>query len=608
MSMDFFLLLLAACGSSETEAPEEQGPLFSAAVLDPPFEHGNAVWAGTALLDYDGDGWLDIYFTNGQSQADALYRNNADGTFTEMAMEAGLASLERHGGAVSGDVDNDGDPDLLVTTECSTGTLATDGSAIADGGITLYRNNGDGTFGAEPVPMPSNGLQDGICPVSLDLFDIDGEGSLDIVLSSGLDPDQIYPWIFRKEVREAVDRILLNDGSGVFGSQMAMYFDPPGDSPSEEGFSYQFVTFTSAFIDLDGNGVTERIAGFGGGPLGVLSLQDGEFYQYQPQLADHWEGLWMGLAVADYDGDGDLDVYATNQGLSPLLVGYDNIPSPRPGQEYESWYLENVNPFHSMYLNRGGRLELRPWDLDAGQLLAGDLFEGLPGTQGELLYPEWAAPEGLDRYGWGWGAVPLDADADGWMDVAFTGNNCSAPMDIIWSEDRGAGPGALLLNQKGEGFVDATWEWGVANTDGLGRYLDGRGIATGDLNNDGYADLVFANRTYNPSQSGPMEQEPGLPNVWLSGPRDGGWLQIDLRGTQSNRDGIGSLIWVDDGNRRSVYQLGSGGATNSSNERLLTIGLGDAGTVDIEVLFPSGVAVEKIGVESGQRIIVSEPE
>jgi hypothetical protein len=248
------------------------------------------------------------------------------------------------------------------------------------------------------------------------------------------------------------------------------------------------------------------------------------------------------------------------------------------------------------------------WTLEAEHELAGDLFDGFPDpVDGELRYPEWVEPEGLQRFPWAWGVVPLDVNADGFSDVAFTGNNCAAPMGIIWDEKQGAGPGGLLLNVDGQGFRDVIWEANIPNTDRYGRYQDGRGIATGDLNGDGSADLVYVNRTYNPSQSDPLAQEPGEPHVWLSRPREGGWLQVDLVGSQSNRQGLGSQVVVDDGSSRVAYGLGFGGNTNSSSQRSLFIGLGDADSVDLEVEFPSGTLVLLENVDADQRVVVEEP-
>jgi len=119
-------------------------------------------------------------------------------------------------------------------------------------------------------------------------------------------------------------------------------------------------------------------------------------------------------------------------------------------------------------------------------------------------------------------------------------------------------------------------------------------------------DLVIANRTYNPSQSDPLAQEPGTPQVWLSKEREGNWLHVSLVGTESNRQGVGSQVIVDDGVYRRAHALGMGGSTNSSSERALVLGLGDSEEVDLEIRFPSGAVVTVTEVEANQRIVVEE--
>ena len=594
-------LIIMAC------QPEYSNPSYTKGELIPPFEHANSGWAGVALLDYDGDGWVDIFLSNGLSQPDALYQNRGKGQFVDVASSVGLDSTDQHGGVASADLDNDGDPDLVIVEDCTLGTLQEDGTALRDGGVIVAWNN-DGEFESEPMVFEGQASEVGMCPVSVELVDTNGDGWLDISISNGLDLDQVYPWIYRKETREGVDVILLSDTNGGFDQSVVLVSTPIGDVLNPDEHEFQFATFTSAFMDVNFDGLVDKISGYGGGPLGVYIQEQENVFQLRPEWSTQVQGLWMGLALADFDGDGDIDIYSTNQGLSPLINGYDNIPGPLPGEEWtENWLERNVHPFHTVFENQRGFFEESKVSVQATHLLTGDLFDGVPEDNG-YKYPDWMNAEGLHRYGWSWAATPLDIDSDGWMDVVFNSNNCAAPMDIVGDEGAGAGPGGVLRNQQGNGFEDVTWKWNVANVMEDGTYPDGRGVAIGDLNNDGFPDIVYANRTFNPSQSSPLAQQSGRPNVLLSEGNPGNWLQIDLVGTQSNRDGIGSYVRIVTEERSQFYLFEPGGTTNSSNERLFMVGVGTAKNIDVAVLFPSGKQVRLNNVQSNQRIVVDEGE
>jgi len=606
---------------SDTGWPEvTPGLTYDQAVLMPPFRHGNAAWAGVALLDFDSDGWLDIFFTNGLGQPTGLYKNLGGTHFRDVAEDVGADILDQIGSVAAGDIDNDGDPDLVLAVECTWGTLDEEGNSIGDGSLILLRNE-DGQFERLSVPFTEGTTSRGVCPSSVSLFDGDNDGWLDIMVDSGIDPDKLYPWKFALTEEEALDVLLHGNGDGTFGREQIVNPDIWADSRPSGLAPRSTTTFASAFFDVDGDGHIDRISGEGGRALmSFFRNEDGAFVPMADQLPVSGMGQWMGMAVADFNGDGRLDVYATNQGMSPPIVGYDNVSefgqhllalAEGPGGEdvLENYWL---NPFHSLFLNTEdqGLVERYDWPTVADFMMATDDYspafvEALDG----VFSPHWYPLDNLQRYGWGWGAVALDADLDGWTDVAFTGNNCAAPMTIIWDEEHGAGPGGLLLNQQGSGFVDGIHDWDVANVDDQGRYQDGRGIAVGDLNGDGLADLVFANRSYNPTQSDPLAQVAGVPRVLLSNSefRTGNWLRVDVQGTASNRDGIGSLVTVNLGDRSVVRALGAGGATNSSNERTVLLGLGESETVDVTVRFPGGAETVVSGVAANQAIQVVEP-
>jgi hypothetical protein len=584
---------VAGCTPPKATPPDEVLPEtvkapFTAGQLFPEFGHANSVWAGVALLDHDQDGWLDIFLTNGRNHPDALYRNLGDGTFEDVGSEAGIASLEESGSVVSGDIDNDGDPDLVVGRSCSVGTLSDTGSLAMDGGKSVYINQGDGTFEEYPIEGVGWDYPVDSCVTSMELFDIDVDGDLDLVMANGGDPDVETPWQFRKNIQPyTLNWVALNEGNGEFLEQHKL--------PHIARISFAIASF-----DIDGDGRNDLLSGDAGYQISrLIAGADNTWEWDREDNIGTGDGLWMGLAVADYDRDGDLDIYGTNQGLSTFIAGYDNISTVESHITIEG---EFINTHHSLLLNEDGNFApAEDWPVWADHLLAGDLFDGLDGTLDEYM-----EPEGLERYAWGWGAVPIDYDSDGWVDVAFIGNNCSMPLDVIWNEERGAGPGALLRNLEGEGFADLTWEVGVPNLDDDGRYQDGRGIAMGDLNNDGFPDLVYTSRSYNPTLSDPLAQVTGQPRVWLSQERDAHWLQIELEGTLSNRDGIGSTVWVRAGDEEWIYVLGAGGGTNSTSERVVFAGLGDIDEVDIEVQFPSGIVVVETAVAADQRIVLEE--
>ena len=167
----------------DTATPADP-PWYVDATLEPAFQQAHAVWAGTAILDYDNDGWLDIFFTNGTNHADALYHNNGDGTFSDVAQRAGLThTASTDGSAMAADLDNDGDEDLVLAGACLTGTYELNGASKDDGTLSFLRNNGDGTFSAYDglVSPKLKSDYEILCHTGMTAADVDNDGFTDIV-------------------------------------------------------------------------------------------------------------------------------------------------------------------------------------------------------------------------------------------------------------------------------------------------------------------------------------------------------------------------------------------------------------------------------------------
>ncbi len=392
------------------------------------------VGAGVLTLDYDLDGWPDLFFVNGAplpgdptaaTEGNRLFRNRADGTFEDRTREAGLldpADRRRYAmGGVSGDLDNDGDPDLLVTHF---------------GAERLYENRGDGTFAEVPG---AGGATDPHWTTSAALFDADGDGFLDAYAANYLDysleghRDCVSP------VRDLLAYCHPQEYPGVadsfFRNRGGLAFDAAPVPGSEDGKGLGV-----SVTDLGGDGVPDVYVANDTTPnfLFRVEVRDGEARLAERGLAAgvayNEEGLpeaGMGTDWGDADGDGRMDLVVTNF-------------------DFET---------NTLYRNLGGGLFL-----DATQAM---------GLGGESL-TELA-----------FGCDLADFDNDGLLDLVVTNGHILDNIEQIQSNLRFAQPGRYFRNRGGT-FV-------AAPGGDLERPRVGRGLATLDYDRDGALDLALAN-------------------------------------------------------------------------------------------------------------------
>ncbi len=502
---------------------------------------------GVALLDYDNDGRLDVFFTNGARIDDPmpdgkmpdksdprfwnhLYHQNPDGTFTDVTQKAGLTGMPQNHydmGIAVGDYDNDGFEDLYVT---------------GFGGNTLYHNNGDGTF--RDVTKAA-GVGGGGWSASAGFFDYDNDGKLDLYVTRYVD------WTFktnrycgeRKPGYRAychpdnydgvTDILYHNNGDGTFTdvSAKAGIANPNGKGLGVSFADYDDDGFTDIFVANDsvqcflyhnnGNGTfTEQ-----GLLAGVGFNEDGKTF------------AGMGIDFADYDNDGHPDVVVTD--LS--------------------------NERYMLFRNLGD-----------GSFRDVTNSSGLGGATISFS---------------GWSTRFFDYDNDGWKDIFVAQAHVMDTIEKTSPNLRYMQPPLLLRNQSGR-FVR------VSPGEVFQREWAGRGAAFGDIDNDGDIDIVVSN----------LDQKAYV--LRNDGGNRNHWLRIAATGRKSNRDGIGSRVKVVSASGMTQYfSINTAVGYQSASDKRLLVGLGSDATAKlVEIRWPSGMVQRFENVKADQVLKAEEPE
>jgi len=500
------------------------------------------VGSGVALLDYDNDGWLDIYFVNGstyeaesgkaQAPHAALFHNNHDGTFTDVAGKAGVTNDRWGFGAVIGDYDNDGWPDLYVTNF---------------GKNRLYHNNRNGTFSdvAEKAGVALGGWSTGAT-----FGDYDGDGLLDLFVPGYVRYDLAHPPVpgstvvgfnycqFRgvnvmcgpRGLKGEGDHLFHNNGDGTFTdvSGKAGVGDPKG-----------YYGLTSVFADVNNDGkpdlmvANDSTANYLYINKGDGTFEDASFASGYAFNENARETASMGIAVGDCFNTGRLSLYNTV-------------------------FSDDYNP---LYRNEG----------DA--------------TFTDVSYELGIAAVTIPFLGWGTGF--LDYNNDGWKDLFVGNGHVYADVDKMnWGTTYAQRP-LLFHNRQGKFELLPP----VKGTALAGLYT-ARGVAFGDLFNRGKVEVVINQ----------MDRAPVLLRNASAGQHH--WIGLKLvGGPKSPRDAVGATVYLTAGKLRQRGDVISGGSYASSNDPRLHFGLGDAAAVErIEIRWPSG-AVETVSPRDVDRYI-----
>src|SRR5437870_6372704 len=490
---------------------------------------------GVALCDYNNDGLLDIFLVNSGRLTNPmpalenfgrrdppywnrLYRQNRDGSFTDVTKAAGLSNAGdgNYGmGVAVGDYDNDGYPDLYVASY---------------GKNILYHNNGDGTFTDVTAKA---GVAAGGWSVSAGFFDYDNDGKLDLFVTRYMD------WDTKRN----------KDCGGNYHT-----YCPPAQFPATTNILYHNRS-NGTFEDVSqGSGIASK------------------------------KGRALGVAFADYDDDGFTDIFVANDGMQQFLfhnngdgtfsergleagaaLTTDGKPLSGMGATFQDYdndgrpdIIVTVLPreIYGVYHNDGnGQFSYRSLETGLGSLTSGSS---------------------------GWGVGLEDFDNYGWKDLFVAQGHVLDNVEQIDPSLHYLEPPMLALNHKGR----------FERTDlGTAVPVAGRGLAFGDLNNDGWMDAV-------------LTVLGGHPLVLMNRGGKQHWLTITLRGTRSNRDGLGARVRVNGQTRFAT----TAGSYLSANDRRLHFGLGDSNSAVIDVWWPSGAHQEIKDARADQFLEVREPE
>jgi hypothetical protein len=507
--------------------------------------------SGLAFFDYDNDGWLDIYLTNG-NRFDAhwkagdepvshLYKNNRDGTFTDVTAKSRLGRTGWQTGVCVGDYDNDGWDDLFC---CFWGHNI------------LFHNNGDGTF-SDVTYKAGLHQQQGRWGTGCTFLDYDRDGHLDLFVCNfvKLDPDKslavdlppaVDPMFCQwkgvptmcgpRGLPGDTDILYHNNGNGTFTdvSEKAGILKP--------GPRY---SITAVSYDFDNDGWPDIYVAVDSEPSILFqNNHDGTFTNVADAAGcaysdDGHEQAGMGIAVADYDCDGWFDIFKTN------------FATDTP----------------DLYHNNGD-----------------GTFTDLSIKSGVGSNNSYVA----------WGCGFIDYDNDGWPDIVQVNGHVYPEMDKFNLGESFKNPRLVYRNLGNGHFQDVSSELGP----GIAARFSSRGAAFGDCNNDGGMDVLILNMNDAPSL---------LHNV---GGNKQNWIKIKLLGTKCNRTAIGARVHVTTGKHRQMDEVHSGTSVMSQSDLRLHFGLGKAEIADlIEVKWPTTQKVERFTqVGANQILTIREGE
>jgi hypothetical protein len=488
-----------------------------------------SIGACVAACDYNKDGWIDLYVTSSKlGSLNKLYRNNGDGTFTDVAQQAGLADVNRYGAsidAVWGDYDNDGWPDLYI---------------VRWGTNSLYHNNGDGTFTDVTAKAGVGHVGNGSCAI---WFDYNDDGLLDLYVCDYFQPVDLFNLKDTRIMHEDFETarnggpktLYRNNGDGTFT-----------DVTKEAGVGDTGWTLDVAHGDYNNDGYQDLFLANDFGPDKVFRNNgDGTFTDVSDTTIgwDTYKG--MNAELGDFNNDGWLDFYVCNI-YSKEYVKEGN----RLHRNMGDGTFKDIS-FEAGVFDCGWAWCGRFWDYDNDGFLDIMVANGyISANPKDEYFTKLATAVTQPNFD------PIDA-----MNWPVMGDSTFAGYE----------PKRVFHNEGNETFREVAAELGLNDT------RDGRGLAMFDYDNNGTLDVYMS-----------CQGQDGV--LWRNDiGKKNNWLEVDLQGTHCNRDAIGARITVWCGDKMQIREVNGGNGDHSQVPLRQHFGLAQAKAIDrLQIRWPNG--------------------
>ena len=528
--------------------------------------------SGAGFADIDNDGDIDLYVVNipgpfnrngdpaNTRQTNALYRNNGNGTFTDITGPAGVGDQGYGMGCVFADYDGDGNVDLYVTNY---------------GVNVLYRNNGDVTF---RDVTEASGVGCELWSTGAAFADVDGDNDLDLYVcnyvtydleqleqmkAESLQSGKPVPSALNPHVFEPQDNVFYrNNGDGTFTDVTA-----ETDIAAPGGRSMQAI-----FSDFDGDNDLDLYVA-NDTSVNYMYRNDGGVFT--DVSADSWAADFrgsMGLAAGDYDGDGDVDLFMSHW-VDEENALYRNLLNEAVGSQQSAVGKE---PFVAESDTQPPHTESRKPKAESQRIRFVD-----------ESYTALLAEESIKQIGWG--TALFDYDNDGDLDIFVTNGSTfqelKRPQVLIPQRD------ALFRNDGDGVFTDVSEITGIT---ALPTRV-GRGATFGDYDNDGDVDIFIVNNHARPTL---LRNDGGNRN---------NWLHVELIGTNANRNAVGAKIQVKTMNQTQIREIYAGDSYMSFNSFVAEFGVGTATQVEnLQVIWSNGDIQTLHNVPTNQRLRITQ--